>query len=119
MWQVYQLFSFSNSNSSSASVSALWFDVAACARDTRTESYLMRVKFLSVSLSLSACVRVFVRWVAGLPPVIKNYSQQIQKRLLFIAMIQYNDARHSPFDCDLVTLLSPCALFTALLLHCN
>lgn len=76
--------------SASATAAALQFRLCgltwwpACARDTRTESYLMRVKSLSHSLRACECIR----WVAGLPPVIKNYSQQIQKRLLFIAMIQ-------------------------------
>lgn len=50
--------------SASATAAALQFRLCgltwwpACARDTRTESYLMRVKSPCLSLSLSACVRV-------------------------------------------------------------
>lgn len=86
MWQVYQLFSFSHS----ASVSALWLDVAASVCSRYENRIVSHESEISLSLSLSSCVSSCecVRRVAGLPPVIKNYSQQIQKRLLFIAMIQ-------------------------------
>lgn len=76
----------------SASATAAAFQFRLCGLTWRRVLEIREPNRISwewnLPLSLSLRAYECVRWVAGLPPVIKNYSQQIQKRLLFIAMIQ-------------------------------